>query len=252
MTKLANKVAIITGAGSGMGAVEARLFAEEGACVLITDIREEPVRALAGELCAAGLRASHAVLDVTSEEQWAAAAAQAADSFGKIDILVNNAGIAGGAGGWADATIADFQTIMNVNLTSQYLGIQAVRPYLEKNGGGAIVNISSVAGFIAFPNTPPAYTASKGGSRLLSKSAAVDLAKKGIRVNSVHPGFIDTPMHDYIVDKGEMLKGALSRIPLGRMASPLEVARAVLFIASDDASYITGTELIVDGGMTAS
>lgn len=251
MNRLQDKVAIITGAGSGLGAADARLFAQEGAHVLVTDVREEPVRALAEELRSAGYHAEHAVHDVTAEDQWTSIAAQAATRFGRLDILINNAGIANWGVTWAEANYADFQKIMRVNLDSQYLGIQAVRPHLERNGGGAIVNISSVAGFIAFARAQPAYTASKGGSRLLTKSAALDLAPMNIRVNSVHPGLIETPMNDEIVQTKGILEAALSAIPMGRMGNPIEIARAVLFLASDEASYITGTELIIDGGMTA-
>ena len=250
MKRLSGKTAIITGAGSGLGAADARLFAGEGASVLLTDVREEPVKVLAKELRAAGFDAEHAVHDVTSEEQWAAVATQAVESFGKIDILINNAGIANWGVTWSEANYADFQMIMRVNLDSQYLGIQAVRPHMERNGGGAIVNISSVAGFIAFAKAQPAYTASKDGSRLLTKSAALDLAGINVRVNSVHPGLIKTPMNDGIVERQDVLEGALAVIPMGRMGAPSEVARAVLFLASDEASYITGTELIIDGGLT--
>lgn len=250
MAKLTGKVAIVTGAGSGMGAVEARLFAEEGASVLITDVREEPIKALAEQLQAGGFSAAFAVLDVTSEEQWTKAVEGAVDAFGKVDILVNNAGIAGPATVWKEATYADFKRIMDINVNSQYLGIQAVLPEMTKAGGGAIVNISSTAGFIAFPNTHPAYTASKGASRLLTKSAAADVAAIGIRVNSVHPGLVDTPMNDYLRNHPDALEEILKLVPMRRMADPVEIARAVLFLASDDASFITGTELLVDGGQT--
>ena len=251
MKRLQDKVAIITGAGSGIGAAAARLFAEEGASVVITDISEKPIRALAEQLRGAGRKAIHFVLDVTSEEQWSAAVRSTRDAFGRIDILVNNAGISGKPGNWSESTLSDFQQLLAVNLTSNFLGIQAVRPLMEDRGGGAIVNVSSTSGFIAFPNTQPGYTASKGGSRLLTKSAAVDLASKNIRVNSVHPGGVDTPLNHYITKNPETLKSVNAKIPLGRMAEPLEIARAILFLASDDASYITGTELLVDGGLTA-
>lgn len=260
MGRFKDKVVIITGAAGGMGAVEARSFAEEGASVFLADIREEPLAEVTKAIVDAGLTASYGVLDVASEEQWAATIRQVTDAYGRINVLVNNAGIPGSAVEWKDATFAEFNRIMSVNLSSQYLGMQAVRPHMELAGGGAIVNISSIAGFIAFPSAQPAYTASKGGSRLLTKSAAIDFAKYGIRVNSVHPGLIDTVSGtDLTPEKAarlaeykEVMEAVIAtKIPFGRMGNPIEVARAVLFLASDEASYITGTELIIDGGMTA-
>lgn len=251
MRRLEGKVAIVSGASSGIGASIAQLFAEEGANVLVTGREEEAIKALAGQLGAKGLSASHCALDVTVKEQWTTAVEQAVDTYGKVDILVNNAGIAGEPVTWAEATITDWHQILATNLTSQYLGIQAVRPSLEKNGGGAIVNVSSIAAFIVFPNTQPGYAASKGGGHMLSKSAAVDFASKNIRVNSVHPGLVDTPMVAATKADPKLMEAVLAGIPIGRMAAPIEVARAVLFLASDEASYITGAELLVDGGMTA-
>lgn len=250
MERLKGKVAIVTGAASGMGAAEARLFAAEGAHVLLADIQEEKLKEVTDQITADGGKASYVLLDVTSEVNWNAAVKYAADEFGKIDILINNAGISGTICSFEDSTFDEFNKIININLNSQYLGIKAVIPYLTKNGGGAIVNISSIAGFVAFPTTHPAYASSKGASRLLTKSAAADLAKQNIRVNSIHPGVIETPMNDYMLEDQERVKAVLATIPLGRTAKALEVAKAVLFLASDDASYITGTELIVDGGFT--
>lgn len=251
MERLKGKVAIITGAASGMGAEEAKLFTQEGAHVLLADIQEEKLKEVTEGITRAGGKASYAVLDVTSEESWATAVKKAVNDFGKIDILINNAGISGPNTTFAESTFDDFNKIIAINLNGQYLGIKAVLPHLKKNGSGAVVNISSIAGFIAFPTAHPAYSASKGGSRLLTKSVAADLAKDNIRVNSIHPGLIETPMTQYITSDAESKKATLAAIPLGRTAKAIEVAKAVLFLASDDASYITGTELIVDGGYTS-
>ena len=252
MDRLANKVAIITGAGSGtgMGAETARLFAREGARVVVTDLHQEPLEELAGEITAAGGSALALTLDVTQEDQWAAAVARTLEAFGTIDILVNNAGTSGPPVGWAEATLAEVNQIVGVNLNSQFLGIKSVVPTMAENGGGSIVNLSSAAAIIAFPDVHPGYTASKGASRLLTKSAAVDFARQGIRVNSVHPGLIETPMSVHFSQNEEILEMLLPRIPLHRMGSSREIANAVLFLASDESSYVTGTELVVDGGYT--
>ncbi|MEX3962811.1 SDR family NAD(P)-dependent oxidoreductase [Paraburkholderia sp. EG286B] len=251
MTRFNDKVAIISGAGTGIGASAARLFAKEGAKVVITGDKEHEIRKLAEDLSAAGLAAVHFVLDATSEEQWSAAVRYAIDTFGKINVLVNNAGITGDPGGWSESSLANFHQILEVNLTSQYLGMQAVRSAIKDQGGGSIVNVGSTAAYIAFPNTKPGYTASKGGVRQLTKSAAVEFAPDNIRVNSVHPGGVDTPMNRYLTEDAEVLKSVNAKIPMGRMAQPEEIARVILFLASDDASYITGTDLLADGGLTA-
>lgn len=248
MNRLENKIAIITGAASGIGAVAARLFAESGAKVIGTDVQEEKLKALFEELKGEGHDVQYMVHDVTSEEDWDEVAEAAIAWYGMINILINNAGIAGTSVSFLDARSEDFRKMLDINLTSQFLGIQAVVPYMKKTGGGAIVNISSVAGIVGTVGTNPAYSSSKGGSRLISKVAAIEFAKENIRVNSVHPGFIATPMTEGL---GEALDEIRAAIPLGRVAQPDEVGKAVLFLASDDASYITGTELIIDGGLTA-
>ncbi|WP_423797928.1 SDR family NAD(P)-dependent oxidoreductase [Neobacillus sp. SAB-20_R2A] len=252
MSRLSGKVAIITGAASGQGAAEARLFAREGAKVVATDIQIELLEKVVKEIQDNGGEAVAVNHDVTKEEQWQEVVNKAVNTYGKLDVLVNNAGI-GGAAGFAlidDVDLAGWNKFMTVNATSQFLGIKSVIPELRKNGGGSIVNISSMAGLVGGA-AGIHYTASKGAIRLLTKDAAVELGPDNIRVNSVHPGFIDTPMVSVVTDNPELTKAALQSIPLGRAAQPEEVANLVLFLASDDACYITGAEIAIDGGATA-
>ncbi|GMK49166.1 SDR family NAD(P)-dependent oxidoreductase [Paenibacillus glycanilyticus] len=249
MSRLADKVAIITGAGSGMGREEALLFAREGAKVVATDINEAAVLAVVKEIEAEGGVATAIAHNVASEEQWMSVVAAAVEAYGRIDILVNNAGISF-AVGMLDTTVEQWDKVMNINLSSVFLGMKHVVPHMQKNNGGSIVNISSIAG-ITGSQGAGAYTASKGAVRMLSKAAAVDYGKDNIRVNSVHPGFIETPMSKEFVGNEQMLAWFLSQTALPRVGQAVEVAKAVLFLASDDASYLTGIELPVDGGVTA-
>lgn len=249
MSRLADKVAIITGAGSGMGREEALLFAREGAKVVATDINEAAVLAVVKEIEVEGGVATAIAHNVASEEQWISIVAAAIETYGRIDILVNNAGISF-AVGMLDTTVEQWDKVMNINLSSVFLGMKHVVPHMQKNNGGAIVNISSIAG-ITGSQGAGAYTASKGAVRMLSKAAAVDYGKDNIRVNSVHPGFIETPMSKEFVGNEQMLAWFLSQTALPRVGQAVEVAKAVLFLASDDASYLTGIELPVDGGVTA-
>ena len=255
MNRLKDKVAIVTGAGSGtgMGAVIARVFAEEGATVVVTGNanRQDNLDALAAEITSKGQRASSAILDVTKQEQWAAVVADTIERHGRVDILINNAGTPGPRdGSWDKATAEDFHMVMDVNLNSQFYGIKAVTPHMERQGGGSIVNISSAAGIIVFPDVPPGYSASKGASRHLTKAAAVDFARRGIRVNGIYPGLIDTPMATHFTEDAKAMEVILKGIPIGRPGTSEEVAKAALFLASEESSYIIGAELVVDGGLT--
>ena len=247
--RLEGKVALITGAAHGMGAEEARLFAREGAKVAIADIREDDARKVEAEIAEAGGEAMVIMLDVTKEDQWEVSVSAVVARFGKLDILVNNAGISGSGERDHGSTDA-WDRLMAVNAKSVFLGMKHSIPEMEKAGGGAIVNISSISGFVGQEAIHPGYNASKGAVRLVTKAAAVQHAKNGIRVNSVHPGMLPPMLTSF--QKGDPNREAMNAaVPMGREGKPIEVANAVLFLASDEASYITGTELIVDGGFTA-
>jgi 3alpha(or 20beta)-hydroxysteroid dehydrogenase len=239
--RLAGKVAIISGAARGQGAAEARLFAAEGARVVLGDVLDDEGAAVAAEI---GDAAVYTHLDVTDEEQWQAAVALAETRFGGVTVLVNNAGILHfQAVHRTDAD--DFDRVMRVNVRGVFLGMKAVTETMERAGGGSIVNISSTAGLQGLPFVA-AYVASKWAVRGLTKSAAIDLGHKGIRVNSVHPGGIDTPMIAGTTSDAPFYQ----RLPVARMGTADEVALAVLFLASDESAYIAGAELAVDGGAT--
>ncbi|MBW7477216.1 SDR family oxidoreductase [Paenibacillus oenotherae] len=249
MAMLMNKVAIVTGAGSGMGREEAILLAREGARVTATDINEAAVLAVVKEIEAAGGEAIAFAHNVASEEEWVNVVNGTIQKFSKVDVLVNNAGISL-AVGLLDTTMDQWNKVIQINLTSVFLGMKHVIPHMETNKGGSIINISSIAGLTGSSGAG-AYTASKGGVRMLSKAAAVDFGKHNIRINSVHPGFIETPMSSDLVHDDRMLQWFLSQTALPRIGQASEVAAAVLFLASDASSYITGIELPVDGGVTA-
>ena len=248
--RLKGKVAIITGGAHGMGAVEAVLFAKEGAKVVIADIREEDARKVEAEIAEVGGEAMVAILDVTKENQWERTIADVVARFGKLDILVNNAGISG-SGEKDFGSSQAWDQLMDVNAKSVFLGMKHAIPEMEKAGGGAIVNISSISGMVGQSYIHPGYNASKGAVRLVTKAAAVQHAKSGIRVNSVHPGSMPPMLTSGARGDGGSQEARMAAIPMGREGQPIEVANAVLFMASDEASYITGTELMVDGGYTA-
>ena len=248
--RLAGKVALISGGARGMGAVEARLFARERAKVVLGDVLDAEGRAVETEIRKAGGEAVYVRLDVTSEADWKSAVDTAVTRFGKLDVLVNNAGV-GGPGRVEEVTLAEWNRVMDINSTGVFLGTRAAIPALRRAGGGSIVNISSQLGLVGVDNSSPQYQASKGAVRLLTKATAIQYAKDRIRANSVHPGPIVTPMTEARRKDPEAVALTVSRIPLGRYGAPEEVAYGVLYLACDESSFVTGAELVIDGGWTA-
>ena len=243
------KVAVVTGAASGIGTSEARLLVGRGADVLLGDLRDEEGQRLANELCAtrANARALYVHLDATNFQDWLNAVSLAERAFGRIDILINNAGVHGRQG-LEETTEDEWHRVIDNDLKTAWLGMKACIPAFRRAGGGAVVNTSSVYGLIA-SGKATAYHAAKGGVLMVSKAAAAEYAHENIRVNSLHPGLIDTPMTATLPSAWK--EHLLELTPMKRMATPDEVARAALFLVSDEASFITGTELVVDGGITA-
>lgn len=240
MARVSGKVALISGGARGMGASHARLLVQEGAKVVIGDLLDEDGAALAAELGDDNARYVH--LDVTDYAQWEAAVAAATEAFGRLDVVVNNAGIAN-FGPIEDYTIEAWQKILDINLTGVFYGIKAAIPALKESGKGSIINISSTAGLQGY-EALPGYNAAKFGVRGLTKNAALDLGRYNIRVNSVHPGVIRTPMT-------EELDTPQNHVALHRVGEPIELSNLVLFLASDESSFSTGAEFIADGGETA-
>ena len=233
-----------------MGAAEARMFAREGARVVIGDLLETEGRRVEAEINEAGGECVYLHLDVTQESDWQRAVETAVSRFGKLDVLVNNAGIVKRTT-LENTSSEDWDQVMAVNAKGVFLGTKAAIPEMRKAGGGSIINISSTAGITGDNITQPSYNASKGAVRIFTKSTAIQYAKEGIRANSVHPGSIDTPMAENRLTNPELQRQAIARCPLGRTAHPDEVAYGVLFLASDESSFMTGSELVIDGGEMA-
>ena len=246
MYNIKEKVIIVTGAGNGIGKEIVKLLYKEGAYVIVTDIKYDDVKKCIKEIDnnIIGLK-----LDVTSEDDWIQCIETIIKKYNKIDVLINNAGIVGKDLKLHENTIEDWNKVIEINLTGPFLGIKHVIPFMMKNKKGSIINISSVSGMIGLKNRS-AYCSSKGGLRLLTKSAAIEYSKYNIRVNSLHPGYIETQSLKDNIDNNTL--NHLKEItPLSRLGTPEEVAKSVLYLASDDSSFITGTELIIDGGIFA-
>ncbi|MDF1644865.1 MAG: glucose 1-dehydrogenase [Pseudomonadales bacterium] len=254
MARLEGKVALVSGGASGLGRAQSMTMAREGASVVVTDINEAGAQAVADEIKSAGGKAIAMHQDVTKEARWEEIVAATTAEYGSLSILVNNAGIAAG-GSAEDGTLEDWQHLMSINLDAVFLGTKHGIRTMKQTGGGSIINISSIMGLIGAAGSA-AYNASKGGVKLLTKSAALHCANAGygIRVNSVHPGFIDTPMIQQIFDgdQGEAARQHLISLhPIGRLGDPQDIANGVLYLASDESSFVTGSELVIDGGYTA-
>ena len=260
--RLLDKVAIVTGGASGIGAETARVFAMHGATVVLCDVQDELGREVAKEITDAGGAASYVPLDVCSEAQWQVLVAETERRHGKVNVLGNIAGISGRPSGMtvqtgniagvplAEQTLEGWNRIMEVNATGVFLGTKSVIPAMQRAGGGSIINISSICGIVgSFANA--AYHASKGAVRIFSKSAAIQYAKDQIRVNSVHPGFVDTPMARPGLLGNESGKARMEATPLGRFGKPIDIAMGCLYLASDESSWVTGSSFTIDGGLTA-
>lgn len=250
MGRLDGKVALISGGARGQGALEAELFAAEGASVVFGDVLDDEGRSVERRITEAGGEAVYVHLDVTSDEDWTAAVDTAVARFGKLDVLVNNAGVAN------DEKIEEtseelWERIMRVNAKGVFLGTRKALPAMRRAGGGSIINVSSIAGILGRALTGSAYSASKGAVRTFTKTTAIQHAQERIRCNSIHPGPVDTPMLAGISDNPDVLSARTEEVPLGRLGHSRDIAYGALYLASDESVWITGIELIIDGGITA-
>lgn len=248
MGRLEGKVAIITGAANGMGAAEAKLFAREGAKVVATDLKAEALQEVVAEIANEGGDAIGLAHNVASEEEWKSVVRQAVEKYGRVDVLVNNAGIASTMTLASGLELDTWNKVMDINLNGCVIGMKHVIPEMQKAGGGSVINISSIGGIVGMAGSS-AYTAAKGALRSLSKAAAVEFAKMNIRVNSVHPGIIETPMTAPSFQDALPFYKTFTQLPY--FGKPEDVAYGVLFLASDESRFMTGAELVIDGGWTA-
>jgi NAD(P)-dependent dehydrogenase (short-subunit alcohol dehydrogenase family) len=252
MARLEGKVAVITGAGSGIGRVAAMLFADEGAKVVVADVVADHAESVTAEILAAGGSALAVTVDVSNESQVDAMVGSAVDTYGGLQVLFNNAGIfPDDDGGVLDTPPDTWQRVMEVNLKGVWLGCRAAVPAMLASGGGSIINVASFVALMGAATAQIAYTASKGGVLAMTRELAVEYARQGIRANSLCPGPIETPLLAELLADPERRQRRLVHIPIGRFGRPEEIAKAALFLASDDASFITGSALVVDGGITA-
>jgi len=248
--RLQGKVAFISGGARGIGAAGARLFAQKGARVAIGDILENEGRQVEAQILETGGEAFFVRLDVTSEAGWRQAIAATVARFGRLDVLVNNAGITRRVG-IEETSVEMWDEVMAVNARGVFLGTKVAIPEMRRVGGGSIINVSSQLGIVGSDTSNPAYQASKGAVRIFTKAAAIQHARDGIRVNSVHPGPILTPMTAERYTDEAHSRLSLSRIPLGRIGQPEDIAYGLLYLASNESSFVTGSELVIDGGWTA-
>ncbi len=252
MGRLDGKVAVITGAGSGIGRVAASLFAAEGAQVVVADLVGDQAEGAVADIESAGGTATAVTVDVSDEAQVGAMIDHAVATYGGVHVLFNNAGIfPDNDGGLLDTPPETWQKVMEVNLKGVWLGCRAAVPAMLDSGGGSIVNVASFVALVGAATAQMAYTASKGGVLALTRELAVEYARRGIRANSICPGPIETPLLAELLSDPERRQRRLVHIPIGRFGQPEEIAKAALFLASDDASFVTGSALVVDGGITA-
>ena len=254
MDRMTGKVAIVTGAAQGIGLATSRLLAKEGAMVAVTDIQADAGHKAVEEINQTGGTAQFWQLDTTDEQAIKKVFAEVVNVFGHLDVLVNNAGISGVNKPTHEVTLEEWNRVISINLNGGFLCTKHAIPYMKSAGGGSIINLSSIYGLVGAADSPP-YHASKGGIRLMSKTDAMIYAPDGIRVNSVHPGFIWTPMvEDFLRSQGDLAEGRrqIDELhPIGHMGEPDDIAYGILYLGSDESKFVTGSELVIDGGYTA-